>query len=146
MSDERSPRTRPLTWVSLGLLAVSWLIFSATLRFAASGQLLTSPLKDYETHLFWLFISGPYLLLGSALWWGGRDVVISETVFACAIFGVIISLLLAAAAFLGGSTRNDQSTLACILGILSLIAWPLGLWNLVRAIRQQRRLPPEGDE
>lgn len=65
MDMNRSPGVGPLAWVTLGLLAFSWLLLSGLMvwdwvRFPPNqAKLMTGTVA-------WLFVAGPHLLLGLA--------------------------------------------------------------------------------
>ena len=100
MTADRGPNTVRLTWIVLGLLAVCWLVLATSFGLSAFAQRPAVPsLAAIGWFLvFWLFSSAPYLLLGYAMWRGGRDFEAATTVRPVPISG-----------FFSRSSRSLQS-------------------------------------
>lgn len=130
MDTDRSSGVGPLAWVTLGLLAFSWLVTSGLtawewVRFPPSGEdLLVGT-------VIWLFVAGPHLMFGTAVIRSGKHPGVVPVALTFAVLCASCAATIAA-----GELTGRQWEMAPQLGcFVVLLGWPSGILALYTTYR-----------
>jgi hypothetical protein len=141
MDTNRSPGVGPLTWVTPGLLAFSWLFLSGLMTWYGFG--FPWGLKALLVGVvIWLVISGPHLLFGAAAWRSGKnpDALGPALMFALLYAGSAVAI------GVGELTGVGQGNGGLICCGHWLLGWPVGIVALRATFRADPpQVPPDGD-
>ena len=137
MDTDRSPGVGPLTWVTLGLLAFSWLVLTGLMtwqwvRFPPNRmELLVGVMVD-------LFILGPSLMFGAAAWKSrGRPKVIAPALLGAALYAGLAGVI--GAGVLVDDLADWPREVGCCI---YLFGWPLGVVAVQSAYTPSQPLSP----
>src|SRR5688572_27739604 len=122
MDTDRSPGVGPLAWVTLGLLAFSWLLLSGLLAWDYI-RMPPIPFRVSWLTVIWLLTAGPHLMLVAAVLRSGKnpDVVLPALLLAVLYAGS------SAAVGIGELTGLDWQKGKLVGCYLWLLGWPIGV-------------------
>jgi hypothetical protein len=122
MDTDRSPGVGPLTWGTLGLLAVSWVLLASEVVRALARPGGVASLRD-DVGWIILLALGAHVICGLAVWCGRRHLAVGIPAYLLALLYAVLSGLDFLIAFRTATARD--------LGLadVRLVPWAYYAWG-----------------